>query len=88
MVVQPRNVLERRREEFAALMRQELKVGRAWVQKKRRYVYPATGWKFWKGGTAGRRTAGGTDSQGGRDGLHAHSQHRDLLPASGDECDE
>ena len=22
--------------------------------KKRRYVYPATGWRFWKGGTAGR----------------------------------
>jgi len=47
------NVPERRREEFAALMRQELKVGRAWAIKEalRRlwhYVYPASGWKFWK----------------------------------------
>lgn len=30
----------------------------------------------------------GTDSQGGKDGLQAHRQHRDLLPASSDECDE
>jgi transposase len=49
------NVPERRREEFAALMRQELKVGRAWAIKEalRRlwhYVYPASGWKFWKRG--------------------------------------
>ncbi|MGE3977290.1 MAG: ISL3 family transposase [Nitrospira sp.] len=47
------NVPERRREEFAALRRQELKVGRAWTIKEtlRRlwhYVYPASGWKFWK----------------------------------------
>ena len=47
------NVPERRREEFAALMRQELKVGRAWAIKealRRRwhYGYPASGWKFWK----------------------------------------
>ncbi len=47
------NVPERRREEFAALMRQELKVGWAWAIKEalRRlwhYVYPASGWKFWK----------------------------------------
>jgi transposase len=47
------NVPERRRDEFAALMRQELKVGRAWALKEtlRRlwhYVYPASGWKFWK----------------------------------------
>ena len=47
------NVPERRREEFAALMCQELKVGRAWAIKEalRRlwhYVYPASGWKFWK----------------------------------------
>ncbi len=47
------NVPERRREEFAALRRQELKVGRAWAIKEalRRlwhYVYPASGWKFWK----------------------------------------
>ena len=47
------NVPERRRDEFAALMRQELKVGRAWAIKEslRRlwhYVYPASGWKFWK----------------------------------------
>ena len=47
------NVPERRREEFAALIRQELKVGRAWALKEalRRlwgYVYPASGWKFWK----------------------------------------
>jgi len=47
------NVPERRRGEFAALMRQELKVGRAWAIKEalRRlwhYVYPASGLKFWK----------------------------------------
>ena len=47
------NVPERRRDEFAALKRRELKVGRAWVLKEtlRRlwhYVYPASGWKFWK----------------------------------------
>ena len=47
------NVPERRQDEFAALMRQELKVGRAWAIKEalRRlwhYVYPASGWKFWK----------------------------------------
>lgn len=47
------NVPERRRDEFAALMRQELKVGRAWAIKEalRRlwhYVYPASGWKFWR----------------------------------------
>lgn len=47
------NVPERRRDEFAALMRQELKVGRAWALKEalRRlwhYVYPASGRKFWK----------------------------------------
>ena len=47
------NVPERRRNEFAALRRQVLKVGRAWALKEalRRlwhYVYPASGWKFWK----------------------------------------
>ena len=47
------NVPERRRDEFAALKRRELKVGRAWALKEtlRRlwhYVYPASGWKFWK----------------------------------------
>lgn len=47
------NVPERRRNEFAALRRQALKVGRAWALKEalRRlwhYVYPASGWKFWK----------------------------------------
>lgn len=47
------NVPERRRDAFNALMRQELKVGRAWAIKEalRRlwhYVYPASGWKFWK----------------------------------------
>ena len=47
------NVPERRRDEFAALMRQELKVGRAWAIKEAlrrlwRYVYPASGRKFWK----------------------------------------
>lgn len=47
------NVPDQRREEFHALMRQELKVGRAWAIKEalRRlwhYVYPASGWKFWK----------------------------------------
>jgi transposase len=44
---------ERRRNEFAALRRQELKVGRAWAIKEALrglwfYVYPASGWKFWK----------------------------------------
>ncbi|MDC8449190.1 MAG: transposase [Nitrospira sp.] len=47
------HVPERRRDEFAALMRQELKVGRAWALKEalRRLwpsVYPASGWKCWK----------------------------------------
>jgi len=47
------NVPERRRDEFAALKRQELKVGLAgainetWRQLWH-YVYPASGWKFWK----------------------------------------
>jgi len=47
------NVPARRRDEFDALRRKELKVGRAWASKEslRRlwhYVYPASGWKFWK----------------------------------------
>ena len=47
------NVPDRRRNEFNALKRQELKVGRAWAIKEalRRlwhYVYPAAGGKFWK----------------------------------------
>jgi transposase len=47
------NVPERRRAEFAALRRQELKVGRAWAIKEALrglwcYIYPASGWKFWK----------------------------------------
>ena len=47
------NVPERRRDEFNALIRQELNVGRAWAIKEalRRlwhYVYPASGVKFWK----------------------------------------
>jgi transposase len=47
------NVPEGRHDEFAALIRQKLKVGRAWALKEvlRRlwhYVYPASGWKFWK----------------------------------------
>jgi transposase len=47
------NVPEPRRDEFDALKRKELKVGRAWAIKEslRRlwhYVYPASGWKFWK----------------------------------------
>ncbi|MEO5631918.1 MAG: ISL3 family transposase [Nitrospiraceae bacterium] len=47
------NVPERWREEFATLMRQALRVGRAWAIKEalRRlwhYGYPASGWKFWK----------------------------------------
>ena len=47
------NVPERRRDEFDALRRKALKVGRAWAIKEalRRlwhYGYPASGWKFWK----------------------------------------
>jgi transposase len=47
------NLPEQRRDEFDVLMRQELKVGRAWAIKEalRRlwdYVYPASGRKFWK----------------------------------------
>lgn len=47
------NVPERRRDEFDALKRKELKVGRAWAIKESlrclwHYVYPASGWKFWK----------------------------------------
>src|SRR3990172_381473 len=47
------NVPERRRDEFDALRRKALKVGRAWAIKEalRRlwhYVYPDSGWKFWK----------------------------------------
>ena len=47
------NVPERRRDEFDALMRKELKVGRAWAIKEAlrqlwQVVYPASGWKFWR----------------------------------------
>lgn len=47
------NVPDRRRNEFNALKRKELKVGRAWAIKEALrclwdYVYPASGWKFWK----------------------------------------
>jgi transposase len=47
------HVPERRRDEFNTLMRQELKVGRAWAVKEAlcrlwHYVYPTSGWKFWK----------------------------------------
>ena len=47
------NVPDRRRNEFNALKRRELKVGRAWAIKEAlrhvwHYVYPASGWKFWK----------------------------------------
>ena len=47
------NVPEQRRDEFDALRRKELKVGRAWAIKESlrclwHYVYPASGWKFWK----------------------------------------
>lgn len=47
------NVPQQRRDEFDILRRKELKVGRAWAIKEslRRlwhYVYPASGWKFWK----------------------------------------
>jgi transposase len=47
------NVPQQRRDEFDSLRRKELKVGRAWAIKEslRRlwhYVYPASGWKFWK----------------------------------------
>jgi len=47
------NVPERRRGEFDALMRKELKVGRAWAIKEAlrqlwQFVYPASGWKFWR----------------------------------------
>jgi transposase len=47
------NVPAQRREEFAALRRQALKVGGAWAIKEAlrclgRYIYPASGWKCWK----------------------------------------
>jgi transposase len=47
------NVPQQRRDEFDILRRKELKVARAWAIKEslRRlwhYVYPASGWKFWK----------------------------------------
>ncbi len=47
------NVPLKRREEFDALRRKALKVGRAWALKEAfrhlwAYVYPASGWKFWK----------------------------------------
>jgi transposase len=47
------NVPERRREAFAVLRRQALKVGHAWAIKEAlrglwSYVYPASGWTFWK----------------------------------------
>jgi len=47
------NVPSPRRNEFNALKRQELKVGRAWAIKEAlrrlwQYVYPASGRKFWK----------------------------------------
>ena len=47
------NVPQQRRDEFDILRRKELKVGRAWAIKESlrclwHYVYPASGWKFWK----------------------------------------
>ena len=47
------NVPSARRAEFNALRRKALKVGRAWALKEAlrqlwAYVYPASGWKFWK----------------------------------------
>lgn len=47
------NVPVQQRAEFTALRHQELKVGRAWAIKEAlrclwHYVYPASGWKFWK----------------------------------------
>ena len=47
------NVPPTRRKEFDALRRKALKVGRAWALKEAfrhlwAYVYPASGWKFWK----------------------------------------
>jgi len=47
------NVPAARREEFNVLRRKALKVGRAWALKEAlrqlwAYVYPASGWKFWK----------------------------------------
>jgi transposase len=48
-----KNVPLQRREAFAMLKRQALKVGRAWAINEAlrclwRYIYPASGWKFWK----------------------------------------
>ena len=47
------NVPQQRRAAFDALRRKALKVGRAWALKEAfrhlwAYVYPASGWKFWK----------------------------------------
>ncbi|MCZ6799521.1 MAG: ISL3 family transposase [Nitrospirae bacterium] len=47
------NVPPTRRKEFDVLRRKALKVGRAWALKEAfrhlwAYVYPASGWKFWK----------------------------------------
>lgn len=47
------NVPEKRKSEFNKLRHKELKVGRAWAIKESlrhlwHYVYPASGWKFWK----------------------------------------
>jgi transposase len=47
------NVPEQRCDEFAALRHKALKVGRTWAIKESlrhlwHYVYPASGWKFWK----------------------------------------
>jgi transposase len=47
------NLPNQRQEEFARLRRRQLKVGRAWAIKETLrhlwdYVYPASGWKFWK----------------------------------------
>ena len=84
----------RRRDAFAALMRQELKVGRAWAIKEalRRlwhYVYPASGWTFWKRGyfwATHRRL------EPIRKAAETVGRHIDNIvtyyPASGDKCDE
>ena len=88
------NVPERRREEFAALRRQELKVGRAWAIKEalRRlwhYVYPGVRLEVLEAVVLlGHAQPAGADSQGSGDGPPAHRQHPDLLPTSGDQRDE
>ena len=88
------NVPEQRREEFDALKRQELKVGRAWAIKEALAVslalrLPGVRLEVLEAVVLlGNAQPAGTDAQGSGDGPPAHRQHPDLLPPSDHQRDE